>query len=172
MQFHSFFIIVDVFVSWTLLASSILYDTNRNQTLMTTIPTWTMGIKIQLHTALCLCAKYATTPEKSITQLKGPNQGQSRYESRYKNPFNANKRLEAQSLLYKAKKLLKQGTHSFLTSILLEQISFRSQASDLSIEGSPTGPPPVYSFTVSLFCRYTHSSEKTPSVQVKHVCAH
>ena len=107
-------------MSWTLLASSILYDTSRNQTLMTTIPAWTTGIKIQLYTALCPRAKYATTPEKSITQLKGPNQGQSRYESRYKNPFNANKQLEAWSLLYKAKKLLKQGTHSFLTSILLE----------------------------------------------------
>ena len=87
------------------------FDTNRNQTLMTTIPAWTMGIKIQLYTALCPHAKYATTPEKSITQLKGPNQGPSRYESRYKNSFNANKRLEAWSLLYKLKKLLKQGTH-------------------------------------------------------------
>jgi hypothetical protein len=42
-------------------------DTNQNQTLMTTIPALTTGIKIQLYTALCPRAKHATTPEKSMT---------------------------------------------------------------------------------------------------------
>ena len=78
---------------------------------------------MRLYTAVYPHAKrviFRITLQKSKAQSKDPSQepdgyksGLDGYKSRHKCPFNANKRLEDRSLLYKAKSFPNQGTHSF-----------------------------------------------------------
>uniref|UniRef100_A0A2N9IUA0 Uncharacterized protein n=1 Tax=Fagus sylvatica TaxID=28930 RepID=A0A2N9IUA0_FAGSY len=78
--------------------------------------------------------------------------------------FNSKAKLQQQSL---QRSFSRSASHRRRT--LAKLLTARSHDSfffTLASEAPPTGPPPVRPFTFSLFCRYIHSSVRTPSIRV------
>ena len=141
-----------------------------------TITVQTIAIKIQLHRTLNPRVWHTilqTSPRKSKTQSMTSNQRPNSYKSGHKNPLNANKRLETQSLLYKAEIFLNQGTLFFShLNTYIAYIATQIQQFNLSIRDSPTSLPPVHSFIISFFAgSFVHQSRLRPS-RLRHVRAH